>query len=392
MRPEAEFAIALCRHAISIPTLLPSNAEVDWIRFESYLYHHGLAPLVLKSVEQNPTAILPEELKKKLKGRQARTALRNLRMTGELIRILRALDAVTVGVAFKGPVLAARAYENVAMREFGDLDVLVSRAALGDVRRVLGQLGYQADPPFTRREELAYEQASCERSFISQDGHVSLDLHWQFTSTAFPFAYDYATLASRVMEVTVGGQLVRSLDDEDMFLILAVHGAKHRWDRLEWLATLGALVQRRQLDWSLIERRAAQYRIQRTSALARALLADVMGVETGGQTVRRLSAIEPLLDEVAAGFMSRNLPAPSTSAELNWFVARLADRPSEGAAAVLHSVFVPTIPDWKAVAISPRFSWLYYLVRLVRLSLLSCQSLLMRLRLLIRKALHLSSD
>src|SRR4029077_9771584 len=55
-----------------------------------------------------------------------RNSCRNLALTAELFRALEALNGHGVrATPYKGPVLAAQAYGDAALRQFSDLDIIV---------------------------------------------------------------------------------------------------------------------------------------------------------------------------------------------------------------------------------------------------------------------------
>jgi hypothetical protein len=91
--------------------------------------------------------------------RAARTALerelgvrvaRNRRLAAELLRLLRlAVRANVAMLPFKGPVLATTVYGDLAMRQFGDQDLLIDAAHSAGAEGFLGSLGYRCRTPLS---------------------------------------------------------------------------------------------------------------------------------------------------------------------------------------------------------------------------------------------------
>jgi hypothetical protein len=67
-----------------------------------------------------------------------------------------------------------------------------------------------------------------------------LDLHWRATSLKALLAEP--DLARDVRMVAVAGHDLPALRDEALMVYLAVHGARHGWSRLKWLADFNALL------------------------------------------------------------------------------------------------------------------------------------------------------
>src|SRR5690349_17810454 len=103
----------------------PLGARIDWGLFLSLAEDHGLRPMAhrhLASQSGNP----PRDVLVTLWAAQEMCARKNAALTCELARVVNALeDAGVPALPYKGPLLAHALYGDVALREFGDLDILV---------------------------------------------------------------------------------------------------------------------------------------------------------------------------------------------------------------------------------------------------------------------------
>ncbi len=101
-------------------------AQIDWDEFLRLAEHHGVLPLVTRSLQQQPVR-LPEHIAASLDKANAANVKRNLWFAGELSRILHHFSRRGVrAVPYKGPVLAESAYGDVTLRTFNDLDFLIA--------------------------------------------------------------------------------------------------------------------------------------------------------------------------------------------------------------------------------------------------------------------------
>ena len=58
----------------------------------------------------------------------------------------------------------------------------------------------------------------------------------------------------------MAGREVRTFSLEDTPLLLCVHGSKHIWERLGWIADIAALTKTsRPVDWTLVLERARRF-------------------------------------------------------------------------------------------------------------------------------------
>src|SRR5215210_4865854 len=116
---------------------------IDWEYLILTAHLHGVAPLLYWHLHVARSDAVPESVLNHLRDHFHANSLRNLSLTGELLRILRAFRAHGVdAVPYKGPALAASAYSNLALREFIDLDIMVRRQDVQKAKESLAFLGY----------------------------------------------------------------------------------------------------------------------------------------------------------------------------------------------------------------------------------------------------------
>jgi hypothetical protein len=301
-----------------------AGRPLDWHRLAEAAAWHRLIPLLhhhLASLPADLTAGAPSE---QIRRAFLQNASWTLQRTGTLIRILRLLDSQGIpAVPYKGPALAERVYGKATLRMAGDLDVLIRKRDIARAREVLLAAGFT--PVYSLTEALrAFQQASrYDEKFFDQEG-TCLELHWRFVNQDVEFELALDDLLPRLEMQSLAGNRVQGMGTEDLILILSIHGAKHRWDRLEWLASVGELI--RELDrprWQIVLDRAQALGARRvlllTSELANRLL-NVPIPDQVAEAIRREVWVRRLGQEVQGrlldpehadrgfvGMLSRNL-------------------------------------------------------------------------------------
>ena len=217
-------------------------------------------------------------------------ALHSKALSGELARVTSHLEAAGVPVvSFKGPTLALALYGNGVVRPSSDIDLLVPREEIRRAHELLRGLGYAHEvqlSPSQEREHLRRDSvfnllrpAPEEISALFPQG-FAVELHWAITSPCLPFGFSFGSVRDGLRPLGGRGELAAgsSLAPADLLLILAVHGAKHLWDRLLWLCDVAQLLERHpDLDWEALLAAARSREIERMMALCLALTRDVMG-------------------------------------------------------------------------------------------------------------------
>jgi hypothetical protein len=387
-RPEAEFLLCCARTVTSkemetrIRALL--QEEIDWEYLLRTAHRHGLAPLVYWHLDAVCPKAVPENALSSLRDHFRANNLRNLSMTGELLRLLDAFNAHGVpAVPYKGPALAASVYGNLALREFMDLDILVHRRDVSRAKGVLASMGYQARYPVTRAQEEILLQTQFEHIFTRDDGKVVVELHWELTERHF-LPFETERLWGRLETVSLGGKAVPTFSPEDMLLILCVHGAKHAWERLGWVCDVAELLRTRQKDarWEGTMAQATALGGERMLLLGLYLANDLLGATLPERVAQRVRADSTV--KVLAGRIREELFLETDRAARNRPVRSLEGY--EGAPAfhplhlsvkgslrekiryfVLKSTRL-TAEDWSLWPL-PRFLFpFYYVLRLMRLT------------------------
>ncbi len=234
-QPDAQKLSALV-HAANGSRLLELAAE------------HGVpGHLAARLGKMDADSVLQETQRALLDGQRAQNFV-TLRMTAELFRVLDQFASVGIGVlVVKGPVLAVRAYGDPAMRSYGDLDLLVRQRDIRRATELLLAAGYRAAVPLAAIDA---GKIPGQYLFSRADSNLLVELHNDLTLRYFPRRLPLETWFARQVYVQLDSREAPALSVEDELVLICVHGAKHLWERLMWIADVAALVSRQaNLDW-----------------------------------------------------------------------------------------------------------------------------------------------
>jgi len=298
---------------------------------------------------------------------------RNLLLVGELLRVLACLKSADVrAIAYRGPVLAKRAYGDVTLRQFNDLDLLVRGRDVDQARALVLSLGYELKGPHGV-DPAVHAKSMHHLALVRDAGRVLLELHWEIAPRYFGYALDEG-LWDRLTSVELGGVPVAALSGEDLLVVLCVHAALHGWQRLSWICDVAEVVRSQpQLDWPWALRLGQQQGVGRMLSLGLSLAHDLLGTaipEESWALVRGDAAIEPLVQQRKRWlFPSEDVPrGPTPRYRLFGFHLGLRESLGQKAAHILRMAFVPSQEDWALVRLPPSLSFLYGLVRPLRLA------------------------
>ena len=345
----------------------------DWPGLLAAAAQHGVAPLLCRRLSVLRDGALPELWREQFREEFARNTRRNLVLTAELFRILAALETGGVcAIAYKGPVLAARAYADIALRQFADLDIVVPQSEIAEAHSALASLGYRSaiDPSKVRNSHFIARGTAGQHSFSRAGGLSTVELHTEKTLRYLPKPLDWRGLRARLQQIQFGGGSARTFSLEDTLCLLSVHGAKHFWGRLGWICDISQLMRLTGgLDWEATEKIARQMRCWKMVLLGTAIantLLDAPLPENAQRAIQKDSAVQTLCRRVCADFALRPGEYPGIAQRLN-FRLRSYDSLSDGLRQTLRVATQPTEEDWEAVPLPRALEPLYALVRPWRL-------------------------
>jgi len=374
--PSLEKQLLVC---CARPTIDPPVAEeirrllslpIDWDFLLLEAANQAVTPLLCHQLSVVASDLLDPQQLMQLKETSRGFALRNLVLSAELVAILSQFQRESLqAIPYKGPVLAVEVYGDVALRQFEDLDIIVRQRDMSKANEIMMGLGFRPKFPGIVSAGATALLAPGEYGYRDELRQMMVELHTERTLRHFPVTADIDDLATRLVAVPVGGPELKTFSPEDTFLLLSIHGSKHFWEQLSWIADLAAFVQAyAHLDWDQVFRRAQSMRAHRMVAVSLALAlrlfhppseevtarvrSDAAANSIARKIERRLLARSPReLGAVARFHLRRHMLEGSVE---GWrYSLRLATQPSDD--------------DWTAIPLPPVLAPLYAALRPLRL-------------------------
>lgn len=354
--------------------------EINWDYLFATAQAHGVLPLLHKHLVD--TAV-PSHFLSRLKRESVANSQNVLHLIAKQLRVYKLFKENGIRVAlFKGPLLAQIAYGEIALRQAGDIDVLINRRDFAQARALLESLDYEMTPRLTAAQLTSHLNNHCELQFMRDEWFTVVDLHWDLAPRSFVFKLHADEVMSRLQTVTFAGTTVETFSPEDLVLYLSMHGAKHLWRRLEWIASLAETLRAiRDLNWGLLVQRAEQAHATRMLALGLRLVEKFSDVSIPSHVPARVdadSSMQRMSEQVREQLF--NVCGAADSTETNLYNLRIMDRKRDALISTVRAIFVPTLPDWQAVAFPAPLHSLYYAYRPLRLSKVYTSSLWRRMR------------
>lgn len=374
-RAEAELLLACARTLLApgtasrIAGLVGGPLEWAWL-VETALFH-GLTPLLYRHLTATCPDRVPASILVWLRQHAEANSRRNLTLIGELLRLLDLLVRNGIpALPYKGPLLSHIVYRNLALRECYDLDILVPRERAVRARDVLLNAGYQLDHMLTPAQEARWLRTQYDFHLEHPKVGSVVELHWHIAPKSFAVPLQMSRLWQRARALSLGGTTVSTLSPEDQLLMLCVHGAKHGWRQLKSICDVAeSLRAHPAMDWDYTHRTARAAGVEGMLlvglVLAHDLLEAPLGETMQGQLLRQPTA------RVIASHLARRLFSQDFKRHRpfeRWlFHLRVRERPLDKLRFAGRSAVTPSAGDLQLLALPAGWSFLYYLLRPLRL-------------------------
>lgn len=279
--------------------------DFDWQAFDTAAGEHGVAPMVFSQLLTHFSEVVPVQWQIRMRRQLEKTAQRNLFMTAEMFRLANSFRAEgMIAVPYKGPLLAAQAYGSLAMRQFTDLDFAIRQKDLPKAAALLEANGYHAAYGATEPREGTHPTHS-EYQFVRPSGNVIVEMQTEITLRYFPRKLDFDALEKRLTSVSIAGGDILSFSPEDTLILLSVHGAKHFWERLMWIADISELSQAAPgIRWTEAFSRAQEMGVSRPLNLALHLAHRMLEAPLPDEVLEKISS-DPVAKKLADGTCER---------------------------------------------------------------------------------------
>lgn len=345
-------------------------AGVDWAAVPDALRRHGLQTLGAARLgsarERIPGPVWERIGQDALDARAAA-----LGMFAELRRVMEALRESGVdAMAYKGSVMAWDAYGDLGARPFVDLDVLVRPGDTDCALAALDAAGYARVAHDTPARDAWFRRVDGDYQLVHRDSGLLVELHVRALSRRFGPGVETDALWRRRRVIAIGGIELAAPGLDDALFLHLVHGAKHRWERLEWVAATAALLRQRGGDVSPLLR--DPYHAPRAVLLGVWLAHEIAGAPLAPATHAAI-ALDAEVAPLAAAARA-HLAAPSSADDREETAAKLAFnlRVQRGVAArarfIYRWVSWPSPEDWSAVSLPDWMFGAYRLLRPLRLA------------------------
>jgi hypothetical protein len=296
LSPETELLLCCARTEVDDETAARiqdlADERLDWGALLQRADDHMVLPLLYRTLKTVAPNAAPTVAQEQLRAGFHSCVRNNLLLAHQLLDLIERFDAHDVPVVpFKGPVAAASVYDDLHLRPFGDLDLLVHLPDVPKAQHLLreGQFDdWEKLPPLSALDfdrppswySALAEPFSKSKNFVRTSGHrqTVVELHWELIPPYFRHPLDPDSFWERLRAVSLMDTQVRTFASEDTLLYFCLHGTFHHWSQLRLVCDVAELLRRGpEVKWDELLERAGALNSRRLLLLGLRLAHRLLG-------------------------------------------------------------------------------------------------------------------
>lgn len=173
----------------------------------------------------------------------------NMLMTSELIKIMKLLKENTIeAIAFKGPTLSHIAYGDITLRQYSDLDILLRKEDIYKVYKLLEDKYSRSLKLKTSQEETWFKYAH-DLGLSNNKNGVYIEFHWAMLDNDHPISLKSINFFENINSQTIQNTKLNIISNEKFLVYLCIHGAKHLFERVEWVVDIDKFIISQEICW-----------------------------------------------------------------------------------------------------------------------------------------------
>ncbi|GAB1793268.1 nucleotidyltransferase domain-containing protein [Priestia megaterium] len=217
--------------------------SIDWDLFLQLARHHRIYPLIYSRLIKVDEKLVPDNIIQVLRSDYQRNTFKMLQLSAEMEQISRLFSIKQIRLLFlKGPAIAADIYGDISLRTSKDLDILIPVTDLANAEKILLNQGYRKEGFVSTSSKLKciYHHIA----YYHPEKGIEIEVHWKLHSSPTKEP-NFDELWDRRRTSSLTSYPVYLLGEEDLFLFLLAHGARHGWFRLRWLVDIDHILRKK---------------------------------------------------------------------------------------------------------------------------------------------------
>lgn len=314
---------------------------------------------------------LPAQLKQPLKDAWCHMAARHYVLSEILKKTIALFKGEGIeSIPFKGPVLSQMLYGNNPARVFSDIDILVSETDALKAKNILIENGYQPEVRLNDKQEHVYMNFEFDFKLLGENGNIIIELHWDMSGRYLTGPLTLQKIRPFLKDIGFEGISVKTLCPEMLLVYLCVHSSKHLWETLEQVFAVFTLL-KQQPDLDKVVRFAGELNCRRMLFVG-IWLADNIFAPVLPDQMKQMIAADKEAVRLAKKcrntlLATRLVHRDPERNRFSPFHLQVRESQRDRLRYLIYLLFKPTRKEWMILPLPAAFSFLYCIIRPLRL-------------------------
>ncbi|MBD3383797.1 hypothetical protein GF407_02620 [candidate division KSB1 bacterium] len=353
----------------SISSLL--NNRIDWQTLVQLAQHQGIFPLFYKNINSIDSSVWPQSGVRDLRLRFYTYVYTSTVLLKEHLELIQLLQKASLrAIPYKGPVFTRQFYGDPVYRQYCDLDILVCKDDFLEAHQVLLEYGFtlMKKPD----EELAHSfKYDVHWSYYHGEKKYRVELHWDLVKQKrLKHAFHLEEHWDNLQQVEIDGIKFKNFDLSHLLLFSCMHSAKHSFASLKWICDISEMVKDiESQQWSHLIGLSKRYHIYRILQTGLALAFDLLQAEVPYPVMEKCRTRPVyILEKMAfSNIFTHSSQRLALSDNLLNYLFIIISRERFGDK-LIAEFFLPNERDRKCIPLPAALHFLYFFVRIFRLS------------------------
>jgi len=279
------------------------NHISNWDILLEFADEKCLIPILHGELSKFHSGQIPNEFLDELNKRFRESARYNLILKSELLRIIDEFNKNGLNIIpFKGVILSELLYGDLSIRPFSDLDLFIGKEDFLKANELLLNLNYLPQFDINPISINNYFESVYFSNYTHKSSNIVIDLQWSIESMNYSFSLSLDKLIN-VSELSyISGKKVNTFSNEDLLILLSIHGSKHNWSRLIWICDIAKLLSSSySFDWNKIFNKCVELKCKRMFLISILLCKSLFNInipEIVKSEIKSDKRVHKLLEEI----------------------------------------------------------------------------------------------
>jgi hypothetical protein len=255
--------------------------DICWDSLVCLAGHHKLLPLLYKHLSAVCSENIPNIIEERLKQFYRLNSIHNLERFSALIQVTQLLEEYCINVvSIKGPLYTLQYFDDISLRSFYDIDIIVAKKHFQKSILLLKSNGYDFYPKnIPEQYFLKFATLHHHARLVNERGTM-VEVHWRLSSH-YESITDIERISNYIKNISFYGTNFITLSPEMLIVYLSIHAQIHCWQKYDYLMCIAEVINNAEdMDWKVVFSFAKKLRVEKILLFSISMACDLLNANS----------------------------------------------------------------------------------------------------------------